>query len=782
MSSDPRPHDHQHRDKPDIERYRGPAGGWGSLKGMTEVGADEAPLPAEVLAELARQNKVDGFMCVSCAWAKPAQPHPAEFCEDGAKATIWELTKRRCTPEFFSEHTVTELLGWSDHELEAVGRLTDPMRYDAASDHYVPCDWHEAFAAIAKELKSIEPKAAVFYSSGRASLETSYMYALMARMYGSQNLPDSSNMCHESTSVGLKAAIGVPVGTVSLEDFKETDCILFFGQNVGVNSPRMLHDLEEASKRGVPIITFNPLRERGLERFKNPQNPLEMLSPDKGVRISSQYYPVRAGSDIAAMTGLSKWLIENDGGFNPTLDRAFIETYTQGFEGFQAFCRATPWDAIECESGLGRADIEQAARTYAQARSAIAVYGMGLTQHRRGVDNVRMLCNLLLLRGNIGKPGAGACPVRGHSNVQGQRTVGISEKPELVPLDKLRELYGFDPPREKGLATVDACEGIIKGEVKAFIGLGGNFVRAIPDTARMEAAWRGLQLTVQVATKLNRSHLINGRIAYLLPCRGRIEKDVQASGPQTVSTEDSTSCIHASFGRAAPASDNLRSEPAIVAGIAKALLPANPTVPWDDWVADYAKVRDAIEATYPKDFAKFNERFHQPGGFRRPNAAAERDFSNVEGGKAAFFTPTTLSAAGFADEEGVLRLITVRSNDQFNTTVYGYDDSFRGIRGTRDVLMMNAADIQKYGLADGGEVSLVSAVNDGRRREKRGLRVVEYDIPVGCVAGYYPELNALIPLEHHAEESKVPAAKAIPVRIAGDAVALSEPRSFTNEG
>jgi molybdopterin-dependent oxidoreductase alpha subunit len=368
--------------------------------------------------------------------------------------------------------------------------------------------------------------------------------------------------------------------------------------------------------------------------------------------------------------------------------------------------------------------------------------------------------------------------VRGHSNVQGQRTVGISEKPELVPLDKLKELYGFEPPREKGLATVDACEGILKGEVEAFFGLGGNFVRAIPDTGRMEAAWRELRLTVQVATKLNRSHLINGKAAYLLPCLGRIEKDVQASGAQILSTEDSTSCIHASFGRVDPASDNLRSEVAIVAGIAQQLLPPNPKVPWGEWTGDYAKVRDAIAATYPKDFHDFNARFHAPGGFRRHNAAAERDFAKAEGGSAAFFVPGALSATGFKDEPGVLRLITVRSNDQFNTTVYGYDDRFRGIKGTREVLMMNPADIRKYGLVDGGEVSLESAADDGIRREKRRLRVVAYDIPEGCVAGYYPELNALIPLQHHAKESKVPAAKAVPVRILDEARPLAERRSF----
>jgi molybdopterin-dependent oxidoreductase alpha subunit len=761
---DDRTDNHHHQDKVEIGPYPGPAGGWGSLRGMAEVAGDETPLPAEVISELARQNKVDGFMCVSCAWAKPAHPHPAEFCEEGAKATIWELTKRRCTPEFFAEHTVSELLGWSDHDLESVGRLTDPLRYDAASDRYLPCGWDEAYAGIAAELKAIDPKSAVFYTSGRASNEASYMYALMARMYGSQNLPDSSNMCHESTSVGLKQGIGSPVGTVVLKDFEETDCIFFFGQNVGSNSPRMLHDLEKCSKRGVPIVTFNPLHERGLERFKNPQSP-GMLTPAE-TRISSQYYAVKAGGDIAAITGLCKWMIENDQAFAPIVDHDFIRRYTTGYAAFADFCRATPWEEIEREAGLSRDDLAKAAETYARANKAMVVYGMGITQHRLGVENVRMICNLLMIRGNVGKPGAGACPVRGHSNVQGQRTVGITEKPKLVPLDKLKEQYGFEPPREEGLSTVDTCRGVLSGEVKAFVGLGGNFVRAIPDTGQMEAAWRRLNLTAHIATKLNRSHLFPGRTAYLLPCLGRIEKDVQGGVAQTVSMEDSTSCIHASFGRAEPASENLRSEPAIVAGIAKALLPPNSKADWDGWVADYSKVREAIETTYPEDFKDYNKRFHEPGGFRRPNKAAERDFSEAEGGKGNFLVPPALSATGFESGDSVLRLVTLRSNDQFNTTVYGYDDRLRGIKGTRDVLLMNPADIRRFGVEDGSEVALVSAAKDGVERRKDGLRVVSYDIPEGCVAGYYPELNVLIPLEHHAKESKVPAAKAVPVRLA----------------
>ena len=643
------------------------------------------------------------------------------------------------------------------------------MRYHPQSDRYIPCRWEDAFAEIGRELQALEPTSVVFYASGRAALETSYMYALLARMYGSQNLPDSSNMCHESTSVGLKQSIGAPVGTVLLDDFEKTDCLLFFGQNVGSNSPRMLHDLQAAARRGVPIVTFNPLKERGLERFTNPQSPFQMLT-GASTAISSQYHQVKTGGDLALLTGLCKWLVEADddarvAGAPAVLDHAFIAEYTRGFEAFAAFCRRTSWADVELNSGLTRPALEQAAATYAGAKAAIGVYGMGLTQHRLGVQNVHMLCNLLLLRGNVGRPGAGACPVRGHSNVQGQRTVGITEKPELAPLDLLARQYGFEPPREKGLNTVEACEGVIAGTVRAFVGLGGNFVRAAPDTSRLEPAWERLRLTVQIATKLNRGHLINGTVAYLLPCLSRIERDVQESGAQSVAMEDSISCIHASFGDHAPASDHLLSEPAIVAGIAKATLPANPRLDWDVWVADYGRVRDAIEVTYPQWFGAFNERFGQPGGFFRGNKARKRDFSEATGGKANFFVPTCLSATGFADAPDVFRLMTLRSNDQFNTTVYGYEDRFRGVSGTREVLFINAVDRDRLGLVEGQVVGLVTAVDDAHDRRLGGLRVVTYDIPPGCLGAYYPECNVLVPLSHHAEESMTPASKAVPVRV-----------------
>jgi len=753
--------------RPKIEPYRGSAGGWGSLKSVAEILIRERVTPTNA-AQLRRQNKPDGFMCVSCAWPKPAHPHPAEFCENGAKATAWEITSLRTNPEFFARHTVTELLGWADYDLEQHGRLTHPLRFDAASDKYVAVEWATAFAEIGRELRALAPKSVVFYASGRASLETSYMYALFARMYGNNNLPDSSNMCHESTSVGMKQSIGAPVGTVVLDDFEATDCIFFFGQNVGSNSPRLLHDLQRASQRGVPIVTFNPLRERGLERFRNPQSPAQMLT-SSDTRISTHYYQVKAGGDIAAIMGMCKTLIAADDearrtGSPRVLDADFIAEHTHGFEDFAALARSTQWDAIEHESGLPRADIEAAATVYANAKAAIGCYGMGLTQHRHGVQNVHMVCNLMLLRGNIGRRGAGICPIRGHSNVQGQRTVGISEKPELVPLDKLAQQFGFVPPRDKGLNTVEACEGIFDGSVHAFIGLGGNFVRAAPETAKLERAWRELRLSVQVSTKLNRSHLIHGEISYILPCLGRIECDMQAGCAQAVSMEDSTSCIHGSMGQVEPASPHLLSEPKIVAELAKATLAANPHMDWDGWVADYSRVRDAIEETYPDQFRDYNARLFQPGGFHRPNSARNRQWKTASG-KANFLLPTGLSATGFADAEGVMRLITLRSNDQFNTTIYGYEDRFRGISGTREIVFMHAADMARHALAEGDSVSLVTHSDDGVHREVSGLRVVAYDIPEGCIGAYYPECNPLIPVWHHAEESMVPAAKSIPVTI-----------------
>jgi molybdopterin-dependent oxidoreductase alpha subunit len=756
--------DHLDADGRTVE-YTGPAGGWGSVRGIASIFGKEWDTPAAI-ETLMRQNKPKGVMCVSCSWAKPADYHPFEFCENGAKATLWELTTRRCTPEFFGQHSVSALRGWSDYDLEQQGRLTHPLRYDALSDHYVPCTWQEAFSAIGATLKALDPKSVIFYSSGRASLETSYLYALFARAYGNNNLPDSSNMCHETTSVALKTTIGVGVGTAVYNDLASCDAMFFFGQNTGSNSPRFLHPLQDAARRGVKIVTFNPVREKGLESFINPQSPTEMLTGHE-TPISSQYHQLRAGGDIAAILGICKSVFAADDAAKTTgrrvLDQEFIDRHTSGIEAFEALVRATSWDVIEAQSGLSREAIESAARIYVEADRVIGVYGMGLTQHVHGFDNVAMLVNLLLLKGNIGRDGTGISPVRGHSNVQGQRTVGISEKPELVPLDKIAAQFGFAPPRDKGLNTVEACEGILAGTVKAFVGIGGNFARATPEQGKMAAAWAALPLTVQIATKLNRSHLLHGKAAYLLPCLGRTEQDLQASGPQAVTVEDTFSCIHGSIGKRAPASEYLRSELAIVAGLARATLAPNPKLAWDAWTADYGLVRDQIAETYP-EFHDFNARMFTPGGFYRGNAARERIWK-TESGKAEFTVPSALSATGFDDAPGRYRLITMRSNDQFNTTIYGLSDRLRGIEGTRDVLLMNPQDIVRAGLRDGQRVTLVSDAGDGTDRRVGPLTVTPFRLPDGCIGGYYPELNPLIPLQHHDRHAKTPAAKSVPVRI-----------------
>ncbi len=755
------------RSKRRIAPYKGPAGGWGSARAVAEaLTRNRVPLSGTRL--LLHQNKPNGFACVSCAWAKP-KSRPLEFCENGAKATAWEIDTHRAAPEFFANHTASELLGWSDFQLERQGRLTHPLRWDKESDKYAPIAWQEAFREIGQRLRAYDPKSVVFYASGRASLETAYLYALMARLYGTNNLPDCSNMCHESTSVALPESIGVPVGTVTLDDFDKTDCIFFFGQNVGSNSPRMLHQLQDAVQRGAQIITFNPLRERGLERFTNPQSPIQMLT-GSSTAISTQYHQVKAGGDIAAIMGICKWLIEQDDQSRaregrPMLDHNFIKEHVHGFEDFAADARHCSWEHLERESGLSRAAIEAAAEVYGRSERVIGIYGMGLTQHRAGVEAVQMLVNLLLLRDNVGKPGAGICPVRGHSNVQGQRTVGITERPELVPLDRLAKQYAFEPPREQGMNTVEACEAVIGGRVSAFVMLGGNFVRAIPEGERMEQAWKKLRLTVSISTKLNRSHLVHGEVSYILPCLGRTEIDRQASGRQAVSIEDSTGFFHASRGFQPPASTQLLSETRIVAEIAKATLTHNPKIDWDNWITDYSRIRDSIEMTYPENFAEFNRRMWHPEGFQRKIAARERQWKTSTG-KANLISPKSLRQdPDNPQTHEVLRMITLRSNDQFNTTVYGNDDRLRGIRGTRNVILMHCNDIARLALADGQVVTVATVSDDGIKRQLKGLQVVTYDIPEGCVGTYYPEANVLIPLWHHAERSKVPAAKSVPVRV-----------------
>lgn len=753
---------------PDTPEFDHATGGWGSLEGVARIYGTEhsSPMALKVLAKL---NKPKGVMCSSCAWAKPAKTKTFEFCENGAKATLWEITPRRVTPQFFSDHTVTELRTWRDHDLEHAGRLTHPLRYDKASDRYVSVEWSDAFREIGAELRALDPKEAVFYASGHAGLEASYLYALLARVYGNNNLPQSSNMCHETTSVNLKTFIGTPVGTCTLEDFEQCDAIFFFGQNTGTNSPRFLSQLKAAVERGCKIVTFNPLRERGLIEFVDPQNIVQM-TVGKATKISSRYYQVRPGGDIAVLAGMMKCVFAAEEAMPGTvLDREFIETETTGFEAMKAAVQAMQWSDIEAHSGLDQEMIAEAADIYLSSPKVIGIYGMGLTQHVNGWLNLGMLVNLLLLRGHIGRPGAGISPVRGHSNVQGQRTVGIGEKTASIPLDKLEAMFNFTAPREDGRNAVETCEGILDGSVKALVSLGGNLVRALPDRARMEEAWPRMRLTVSIATKLNRSHLTPGAVSYLLPCLGRTDIDEQATGRQAVSMEDSLSHIYGSIGNAEPPSEELLSEVAILSRLAKATLPENPRLRWDDWTANYDRIRDLIAETYPDQFHDFNARLHQPGGFYRGNTARERKWE-TKSGKAEFTAPTTITSLG--EDAGVtgpdparMTLITLRSNDQFNTTIYGYSDRLRGLEGSRDVVLINRNEMRRLGLEDGQIVSLTCDIKDGIERIVSGLKVTAYDLPAGCVAGYYPELNPLVPLSYHEKHSKTPAYKGTPVRI-----------------
>lgn len=581
---------------PGIRPYDGPAGGWGALKATaiavrTQMDALEAP------ATLLRTNQPDGFDCPGCAWPDKEHKSTFQFCENGAKAVTWEATSKRVTPEFLAHNTVTSLLAKSDFELEGYGRLTHPLRYDRASDTFRPVEWEDAFERIGEVLRGLEPDQVEFYTSGRASNEAAWLFQLFAREYGTNNFPDCSNMCHEATSVGLPRSIGIGKGTVSLDDFDKTELVISIGHNPGTNHPRMMGTLHELARRGVPIIVLNPLRERALERFADPQSVIEMATYSS-TDIASTYFQVKAGGDAAALKGIAKHLLQMEAGRGNVLDHAFITEHTQGFEDFAADIAQTSWDAIERESGLSQAALKQVADAYAKSNATIITYGMGITQHNKGTSNVRLIADVLLLRGNIGKPGAGICPLRGHSNVQGNRTVGISEKPTPAFLNRLKEVFGFEPPSHHDHDAVQATQAMIDGRARALICLGGNFAVAMPDHENGFPAMSKLDLSVHVGTKLNRTHLLVGKETFILPCLGRTELDMQASGRQSITVEDSMSMVHASSGKLKPASPLLRAEPAIVAGMAKATLKTT-RVDWMHLVADYDRIRDLIEQTIP---------------------------------------------------------------------------------------------------------------------------------------------------------------------------------------
>lgn len=743
-----------------IRPYDRPAGGWDALKSVTRHLFEQDTL-VKGNRTLLGMNKPEGFDCPGCAWPDPNHHSSFEYCENGAKAVAWETTGKRADSSVFGRYPVSELMKQSDHWLEDQGRLTEPLTYNPTTDHYEPITWDAAFQKIATALNALSsPDEAEFYASGRTSNEAAFLYQLFVRIYGTNNFPDCSNMCHEATSVGLPKSIGVGKGTVLLEDFEHCDLVLSFGHNPGTNHPRMLGTLREVVQRGGRIAVFNPLRERGLERFTDPKNIRDMAT-FRATNLATDYFQLRIGGDIALLKGMMKYLFEWD-----ALDHDFIKDHTAGLDDLRADVMQTPWDEIIAVSGLPKAEIEQAARLYADAKSVILCYGMGITQHHNGTETVQQLMNLLLLRGNVGRIGAGICPLRGHSNVQGDRTVGIWEKPAPWLLDALEREFGFSPPRHHGHTIAEAIEAMVDGRSKVFIGLGGNVVMANSDPARTAEAMRAQDLTVWISTKLNRSHLIHGKEALILPCLGRTEIDAQATGPQSITVEDSMSMVHASLGMNSPASPHLKSEPAIVAGIAKATLAYagnRVKIEWDWLVEDYDRIRDLIAKVIP-GFEDFNIRIRQPGGFYLGNSARDRTWRTTSG-KANFLVfPKIAPNPNHSPKEGLI-LTTVRSHDQYNTTIYGNNDRYRGVFGRRDVLFMNTHDIIGLGLEGGDLVDLVTIDADPSIYRADGFTIVPYDVPVGCCAAYFPEANSLVPLESRDAASGTPAYKAIPVRV-----------------
>ncbi len=754
-----------------FQPYAGPAGGWGALRSVTRawLGSDNA---LKNIRTLLKTNQNGGFDCPGCAWGEAPGSHVVNFCENGAKAVNWEATQRGIGAEFFARYSVRQLREQSDYWLEYQGRLTEPLRYDAASDHYVPVSWDAAFKLIASELQAMEhPNQVELYTSGRASNEAAFLYQLFGRTLGSNNFPDCSNLCHEASGVGLGQSLGVGKGTVTYADFAHADAIFVMGQNPGTNHPRMLEPLREAVQRGAQVVCFNPLKERGLERFQHPQKALEMLA-NGAAPTHSAYFRPRLGGDMAALRGMAKFLLQWEreaqrDGLPAVFDHAFIAEHTTGMEAYLEAVDATPWAQIEQQSGLALAEIEQAARIYRNAGRVIVCWAMGITQHRHSVATIQEIANLLLLRGNVGKPGAGACPVRGHSNVQGDRTMGINEQPPAALLEALEQRFAFDVPRQPGHNAVVAINAMLAGQVKVFIGLGGNFAQATPDTPRTHQALQRCALTVQISTKLNRSHLVTGRQALILPCLGRTDIDRQAGGPQAVTVEDSFSMVHASWGQLEPLSRQMRSEPAIVAGMAAATLGKQP-VDWLWLVEDYARIRQLIGDTIP-GFADFEQRLQQPGGFYLGNAAARRQWHTTS--RRAEFKDHALpddllpEQVRSQQEKPDLILQTLRSHDQYNTTLYGLDDRYRGVRGMREVVFVNPADIQRLGLTPGQQVDLLSLWDDGIERRVQGFTLLAYDTPPGQAAAYYPETNPLVPLDSFGAGSHTPTSKFVAIRL-----------------
>ncbi|GAB2688585.1 FdhF/YdeP family oxidoreductase [Aliiglaciecola aliphaticivorans] len=707
-------------------------------------------------------NQIEGFDCPGCAWPDPLNKRATfEFCENGAKAVADEATTKRADAQFFAKHIIAQLCEKSDRWLNDQGRLVEPMWLAEGAEYYQPIDWDSAFAIIAKQLNVLEsPNQAAFYTSGRTGNEAAFLYQLFVRKFGTNNLPDCSNMCHESSGVGLGETIGVGKGTVSLEDLEHAEAIFVFGQNPGTNHPRMLGTLQDAKRNGAKIVAINPLDETGLKRFKNPQEVSGVIG--NGTALRDLYLPVKINGDVALLKGLCKVLIERDNKHQPVLDHEFIEQYCHGFEEFKADIEQTSWQDIVKGSGLSQALIEQAADIACESKKTICCWAMGMTQHKNAVANIQLMTNFLMLQGNLGKPGAGVCPVRGHSNVQGDRTMGIWEKPRAEFLDALEQEFAFNPPRDNGVDAVETVHGMQQGQIKVLFALGGNFFRAMPDHQANQQGLSQCELTVQVSTKLNRSHLYTGKQALILPALGRTEIDTQNSGIQTITVENSMGVIQTSHGKIPPASDLLKSEVDIIAQLAQQTL-KNDSVNWLALRDDYRLIRDHIANVIP-GFENFNQRIDELGEFVLPNGVRDaRNFVTATG-KANFMVH---SIDNIDVPEDCLLMMTIRSHDQFNTTVYTNNDRYRGVRGTRKVLFVNKEDIADLGMHSGQKVTIRSHwPNDQASiREVTDFALVEYAIPKGCAAAYYPETNDLIPIGSVADKSNTPAYKSIVISL-----------------
>ena len=708
------------------------------------------------LTNFYKVNKFQGFDCPGCAWPDPDGTRTiAEFCENGAKAIADEGTKKRASPEFWSKWTVRDLSLKSDKWLNSQGRLTHPLILKEDSDYYEPISWDDAFEVIASEMASLPPDQAVFYTSGRTSNEAAFMWQLLARRYGTNNLPDCSNMCHESSGIALKEAIGIGKGTVKLDDFDKADLIIVVGQNPGTNHPRMLTALRDAKKNGASIVSINPLIETGMIRFKHPQNPLEVLG--YGTEISDEHVRVSLNGDQALFRGFAKVILER------SLEHSgFISTFTKGYDDYAKVVRNTSWDLISMMSGVERNEIERIGNLIAKSKATICCWAMGLTQHKNSVPTIQEISNLLLLGGHVGREGAGLCPVRGHSNVQGDRTVGINHNPTSEFIDSLRREFGIQNLQTRGLDSVEAVRSMLQREARVFLSMGGNFISAMSDTNATSEAIRNCSLTVQISTKPNRSHLITGKIGIILPCIGRTERDNSGYSEQFVTVENSMGVVQKSIGSRQPASNNLRSEVSIVSGIAMAIEEkiGFSEIKWKELAADYDLIRDSIERVIP-GFDSYNERCRENGGFYLPNPPRDSRIFPTKTGLANFISNDLVS---ISPNDGEFLMMTIRSHDQYNTTVYTDNDRYRGIYSGRRVVLMNKSDMEENCWEEFDEVSITSKFDKKVVTSDR-WRVVEYDIPRGTVATYFPEANVLIPLNSVADKSNTPTSKSVIVNI-----------------